>query len=54
MIFQSPGTSFNPVFTVGDQIGLVASKHLGTGKKETEQPRLGDAAAPSGCRIPRA
>ncbi len=36
MIFQSPGTSFNPVFTVGDQIGLVARKHLGIGKKETE------------------
>jgi peptide/nickel transport system ATP-binding protein len=37
MVFQSPGTSFNPVFTVGQQIGLVASKHLGTGKKETKQ-----------------
>jgi peptide/nickel transport system ATP-binding protein len=36
MIFQSPGTSFNPVFTVGHQIGLVAKKHLGIGKKETD------------------
>ena len=54
MIFQSPGTSFNPVFTVGHQIGLVAKKHLGTGKKETEQPRRRRPCTPSGCPIPRA
>jgi len=34
MVFQSPGTSFNPVFTVGYQIGLVAERHLGVGRKE--------------------
>jgi peptide/nickel transport system ATP-binding protein len=34
MVFQSPGTSFNPVFTVGYQIGLVAERHLGVGHKQ--------------------
>ena len=34
MVFQSPGTSFNPVFTVGYQIGLVVERHLGLGRKE--------------------
>ena len=37
MIFQSPGTSFNPVFSVGSQIGLVAERHLGVGKKEANR-----------------
>lgn len=36
MVFQSPGTSFNPVFTVGHQIGLVAERHLGIGRKESQ------------------
>jgi len=34
MVFQSPGTSFNPVFAVGDQIRMVAERHLGLGRKE--------------------
>jgi len=36
MVFQSPATSFNPVFTVGHQIGLVAERHLGVGRKDSE------------------
>ena len=37
MVFQSPGTSFNPVFTVGYQIGLVAERHLGIGRKDGQR-----------------
>jgi peptide/nickel transport system ATP-binding protein len=37
MVFQSPGTSFNPVFTVGYQIALVAELHLGLGGKEAKR-----------------
>ena len=37
MVFQSPGTSFNPVFPVGYQIRLVAERHLGVGRKEGER-----------------
>jgi peptide/nickel transport system ATP-binding protein len=37
MVFQSPGTSFNPVFTVGYQIGLVAERHLGVGRREGQR-----------------
>ena len=36
MVFQSPGTSFNPVFTVGYQIGLVATSTSAPGR-ETER-----------------
>lgn len=34
MIFQNPLTSLNPVFTVGDQIGMVLEKHKKMSKKE--------------------
>jgi peptide/nickel transport system ATP-binding protein len=34
MVFQSPGTSFNPVFTIGDQLQQVARRHLGGTRKE--------------------
>ncbi len=37
MVFQSPGTSFNPVFTVGYQIGLVAERHLEVGRPEAQE-----------------
>ena len=37
MVFQSPGTSFNPVFTVGSQIGLVVERHLDLGRQDREQ-----------------
>lgn len=37
MIFQNPLTSLNPVFTIGEQIGMVLKKHLGLSKKETEE-----------------
>jgi len=37
MVFQSPGTSFNPVFTVGYQIGLVTERHLGLPRKEGQR-----------------
>jgi peptide/nickel transport system ATP-binding protein len=37
MVFQSPGTSFNPVFTVGSQIGLVVERHLDLGRQERER-----------------
>lgn len=34
MIFQNPLTSLNPVFTVGEQIGMVLSKHKNLSKKK--------------------
>lgn len=34
MIFQNPLTSLNPVFTVGEQIGMVLRQHLGLSDKE--------------------
>lgn len=34
MIFQNPLTSLNPVFTVGDQIGMVFEKHKQMNKKQ--------------------
>ena len=37
MIFQNPLTSLNPVFTVGEQIGMVLRQHTSMSKKEVEQ-----------------
>lgn len=34
MIFQNPLTSLNPVFTVGEQIGMVLRKHMKSSEKE--------------------
>ena len=34
MIFQNPLTSLNPVFTVGEQIGMVLRQHLGMNQKQ--------------------
>lgn len=34
MIFQNPLTSLNPVFTVGEQVGMVFRKHEGLSRKE--------------------
>ncbi len=39
MIFQNPLTSLNPVFTVGEQIGMVLRKH----KKSSEKEALKEA-----------
>lgn len=36
MIFQNPLTSLNPVFTVGEQIGIVLQQHTKMSKKEIE------------------
>jgi peptide/nickel transport system ATP-binding protein len=33
MVFQSPGTSFNPVFPLGRQLQHVAERHLGLNRK---------------------
>ena len=34
MIFQNPLTSLNPVFTIGEQIGMVFMRHFNLSKKE--------------------
>ncbi len=34
MIFQNPGSSLNPVFTVGSQMVAIIRKHFGIGKRE--------------------
>ncbi|MGH3002918.1 MAG: ABC transporter ATP-binding protein [Gaiellaceae bacterium] len=33
MVFQNPGTSFNPVFPIGRQLQLVAERHLGLDRR---------------------
>ncbi len=35
MVFQSPGTSFNPVFPLGRQLQQVAERHLGLGRRDS-------------------
>lgn len=37
MIFQNPLTSLNPVFTIGEQIGMVIRKHEKCSAKEADQ-----------------
>ncbi|WP_367565304.1 ABC transporter ATP-binding protein [Lacrimispora sp.] len=37
MIFQNPLTSLNPVFTVGEQIGMVLQKHKHLSKKQATE-----------------
>ncbi len=37
MIFQDPMTSFNPVLTIGSQIGESSIVHMGIGQKEARQ-----------------
>lgn len=36
MIFQNPLTSLNPVFTIGEQIGMVVRRHQKCSKKEAD------------------
>jgi len=40
MIFQQPGTAFDPVFTVGQQISAVYRRHTGGDKKQTLKAML--------------
>lgn len=40
MIFQEPMTAFNPVLTIGQQIGEVIKKHFKLAKKERQQQIL--------------
>ena len=37
MVFQSPATSFNPVFPLGRQLQHVAERHLGIGRRASER-----------------
>ncbi len=40
MIFQEPGTSLNPVLTLGEQIGEVLRRHADPGSRATERSRV--------------
>lgn len=53
MIFQNPLTSLNPVFTVGEQIGMLLRKHMGMKRKEAlkEASRLLEVVGIAGGRI---
>ena len=53
MIFQNPLTSLNPVFTVGEQIGMVLRQHMKLSRKETETEvkRLLETVGIAGYRI---
>jgi peptide/nickel transport system ATP-binding protein len=37
MVFQNPMTSFNPLITIGDQIGEVLHHHLGMNKRQARE-----------------
>ncbi len=53
MIFQNPLTSLNPVFTVGEQIGMVLRQHKGLSYKEAEKEsmRLLETVGIAGYRV---
>lgn len=53
MIFQNPLTSLNPVFTVGEQIGMVLRKHKHLSKKEAveEAGKLLEVVGIAGFRV---
>jgi peptide/nickel transport system ATP-binding protein len=54
VVFQSPSTSFNPVFTVGRQLEQVARAHLGAGRREAAEAvrtALGEVGLPAPERI---
>jgi len=53
MIFQNPLTSLNPVFTVGEQIGMVLRKHKNLSKKEAveEAAKLLEVVGIAGFRV---
>jgi peptide/nickel transport system ATP-binding protein len=40
MIFQQPGTAFDPVFTIGNQIQAVFKRHMGGSQKTTRNATL--------------
>lgn len=35
-VFQDPGSSLNPVLTIGEQVGEGARRHLGVGRREAD------------------
>ena len=53
MIFQNPLTSLNPVFTVGEQIGMVLRQHKGLNKKQADEEamRLLETVGIAGYRL---
>ena len=54
IVFQSPSTSFNPVFTVGRQLEQVARTHLGVARREATdvvQGALKEVGLPAPERI---
>lgn len=56
MVFQSPGTSFNPVFPVGRQLQHVAERHLGLSRRESARlvaERLAEVELPDPERTMR-
>ena len=56
MVFQSPGTSFNPVFTIGSQLEQVARRHLGlrgAAKRDVVVETLGKVELPDPARTMR-
>ncbi len=53
MIFQNPLTSLNPVFTVGEQIGMVLRQHKGMNRKQADEEtkRLLETVGIAGYRL---
>lgn len=53
MIFQNPLTSLNPVFTVGEQIGMVLRQHKGLNNKQADEEtkRLLETVGIAGYRL---
>jgi energy-coupling factor transporter ATP-binding protein EcfA2 len=56
MVFQSPATSFNPVFSIGTQLQQVARRHLGVDRKSSAKlvvQTLGEVELPDPERTMR-
>ncbi|NBM16624.1 ABC transporter ATP-binding protein [Streptomyces sp. GC420] len=54
LVFQNPGTAFNPLFTIGRQVGMVARRHLGADRRRAEAlvlDHLGRVGLPDPRRV---
>lgn len=54
IVFQNPGTAFNPVFTIGAQMRMVLRRHRGMGRRQGDEvivERLTQVGLPDPVRV---